>query len=168
MIVNPVAFRWRFKGLPKTLKAYVRNALDLETVRRLWSGDVDLGAVTKNISMRLVDRMANRLSFVFAPAKPITQLTKQVHRDFQALASRGTPLSIIYTEGDEGQEMFRINFGDAGEKLSAYPNVQLHLFPDADHNLTPLPAREKMIALAKQQALSLGNRSERHIASAVA
>ncbi|WP_018858138.1 alpha/beta fold hydrolase [Rhizobium sp. 42MFCr.1] len=168
VIVNPVAFRWRFKGLPKTLKAYLRNALDLETVRRLWTGDVDLGAVTKNISMRLVDRMANRLSFVFAPAKPITQLTKQVHRDFQALAGRGTPLSIIYTEGDEGQEMFRINFGDAGEKLSAYPNVQLHLFPDADHNLTPLPAREKMIALAKQQALSLGNRSERHIASAVA
>jgi len=157
LIVNPVAFRWRFKGLPKTLKAYLRNALDLETVRRLWAGDVDLGAVTKNISMRLVDRMAGSLSPVFAPAKPLTQLTRQVHRDFHALASRGTPLSIIYTEGDEGQEMFRVNFGDAGEKLSAYPNVQLHLFSAADHNLTPLPAREKMIELAKRQALSLGD-----------
>lgn len=158
MIVNPVAFRWRFKGLPKTLKAYMRNALDIETVRRLWAGEVDLTAATKNISMRLVDRMAGGLSPVFAPAKPLTQLTGHVHRDFQALANRGTPLSIIYTEGDEGQEMFRVNFGDAGEKLSAYPNVQLHLFPDADHNLTPLPAREKMIALTKLQALALANR----------
>ncbi|WP_208247552.1 alpha/beta hydrolase (plasmid) [Rhizobium sp. T1470] len=158
MIVNPVAFRWRFKGLPKTLKAYMRNALDIETVRRLWAGDLDLTAVTKNISMRLVDRMAGGLSPVFAPAMPITQLTGHVHRDFQALANRGTPLSIIYTEGDEGQEMFRVNFGDAGEKLSAYPNVQLHLFPDADHNLTPLPARERMIELTKLQALSLVNR----------
>ena len=158
MIVNPVAFRWRFKGLPKTLKAYMRNALDMETVRRLWAGDVDLGAVTKNISMRLVDRMAGSLSPVFAPAKPLTQLTSQVHRDFQTLADRGAALSIIYTEGDEGQEMFRVNFGDAGERLSAYPNVQLHLFPDADHNLTPLPAREKMIELAKLQALSLSER----------
>ena len=158
MIVNPVAFRWRFRGLPKTLKAYMKNVFDMETVRRLWSGEVDLGAVTKNISVRLVDRMATGLSPVFAPARPLTQLTAQVHRDFQSLANRGTLLSIIYTEGDDGQEMFRVNFGDAGEKLSAYPNVQLHLFPDADHNLTPLPAREKMIELAKLQALALDDR----------
>ncbi|WP_431324396.1 alpha/beta fold hydrolase [Rhizobium sp. YTU87027] len=157
LIVNPVAFRWRFKGLPKTLKAYLRNVLDLETVRRLWAGDVDLAAVTRNISMRLVDRMAGSLSPVFAPARPLTQLTRQVHGDFHLLASRGTQLSIIYTEGDEGQEMFRVNFGTAGEKLSAYPNVQLHLFPDADHNLTPQPARERLIELAKRQALALGD-----------
>ncbi|WP_245306740.1 MULTISPECIES: alpha/beta fold hydrolase [unclassified Rhizobium] len=155
LIVNPVAFRWRFKGLPKTLKAYFKNVLDLETVRRLWAGDVDIGAVTKNISMRLIDRMAGSLSPVFAPARPLTQLTRQVHDDFHALADRGTQLSIIYTEGDEGQEMFRVNFGTAGEKLSAYPNVELHLFPDADHNLTPRPARERLIELAKRQALSL-------------
>ncbi|CCM79157.1 conserved hypothetical protein [Rhizobium mesoamericanum STM3625] len=157
MIVNPVAFRWRFKGLPKTLKAYMRNVFDMETVRRLWNGEVDLGAVTKNISVRLVDRAATGLSPVFAPARPLTQLTAQVHRDFQSLANRGAVLSIIYTEGDDGQEMFRINFGDAGERLAAYPNVQLHLFPDADHNLTPLPARQKMIELAKLQALALGH-----------
>ncbi len=160
LIVNPVAFRWRFKGLPKTLKSYLKNALDPDTFRRLWGRDLDLGAVAKNISVRIVDRMAGRLSSVFAPAKPLTQLTRQVHEDFQVLASRGTQLSIIYTEGDEGQEMFRVNFGDAGERLSAYPNVQLHLFPDADHNLTPLPARERMIEVATLQALSL--KDERH------
>ncbi|MBW9114077.1 alpha/beta hydrolase [Rhizobium cauense] len=157
ILINPVAFRWRFRGLPKTLKAYMKNALDMDTVRRLWAGGVDLTAVTKNISVRLVDRMAGGLSLVFAPAKPIVQLTGHVHRDFQTLADRGTSLTIIYTEGDEGQEMFRTNFGDAGEKLSAYSNVQLHLLPDADHNLTPRPAREKVIELAKMQARSLGD-----------
>ncbi|WP_019280406.1 serine aminopeptidase domain-containing protein [Rhizobium grahamii] len=162
ILVNPVAFRWRFRGLPKTLKSYLKNALDPESLRRLWAGDLDLGAVTRNISMRLVDRMAGRLSSVFAPAKPLTQLTRQVHRDFQVLADRQMPLAIVYTEGDEGQEMFRVNFGDAGEKLSAYPNVRLHLFPDADHNLTPLPSRERLIELAKDEALALGASSHKN------
>ncbi|MBB3320261.1 MULTISPECIES: serine aminopeptidase domain-containing protein [unclassified Rhizobium] len=155
ILVNPVAFRWRFRGLPKTLKSYLKNALDRESLLRLWAGDLDLRAVTRNISVRLVDRMASRLSSVFAPAKPLTQLTRQVHRDFQVLADRSMPLAIVYTEGDEGQDMFRVNFGDAGERLSAYPNVALHLFPDADHNLTPMPARERLIELAKVEALAI-------------
>jgi hypothetical protein len=50
----------------------------------------------------------------------------------------------MYSEADVGLEHLYFHFGANGRKLQRYKNVRLIFMPATDHNLTPLPAREKL------------------------
>ncbi|CAH0339077.1 hypothetical protein RHI9324_00717 [Rhizobium sp. CECT 9324] len=153
--VNPDSFLWRFKGLPRTLSAYSAELLKHETIRRVLAGDVDVGAVTRNIAVRLIDRAAKSASRFVKAAVPITRLSGRVHSEFRTLEARQTRVVLVYAEGDEGLERFHAHFGPRAEKLAAYGNVAFHMIPDADHNLTPRPARERLFAIVEATARAL-------------
>lgn len=153
--VNPDSLLWRFKGLPRTLSAYSAELLKHETIRRVLAGDVDVGAVTRNIAVRLIDRAAKSASRFVKAAVPITRLSGRVHSEFRTLEARQTRVVLVYAEGDEGLERFHAHFGQHAEKLAAYGNVTFHMIPDADHNLTPQPARERLFAIVEATAREL-------------
>ena len=153
--VNPDSLLWRFKGLPRTLTAYSTELLKRETIRRVLAGDVDIAAVTRNIAVRLIDRAAKSASRFVKAAVPITRLSGRVHSEFLELQARSTRVVLVYAEGDEGLERFHAHFGTRAEKLAAYGNVAFHMIPDADHNLTPLPARERLFAIVESTAREL-------------
>ncbi|WP_237369941.1 serine aminopeptidase domain-containing protein [Rhizobium sp. SL42] len=156
--VNPDSLLWRFKGLPRTLTAYSQTILKRETIRRVLAGEVDTLAALRNIAVRLIDRAARSASRFVKAAVPITRLSSRVHSEFLQLQARGTRVVLVYAEGDEGLERFHVHFGPRAEKLDAYGNVEFHMIADADHNLTPLPARERLFAIVESTARQLAAR----------
>ncbi|WP_159946002.1 alpha/beta fold hydrolase [Rhizobium sp. 18065] len=153
--VNPDSLLWRFKGLPRTLTAYSQTLLKPETMKRVLAGEVDTLAALRNISVRLIDRAARSASRFVKAAVPITRLSSRVHSEFLQLEARGTQVVLVYAEGDEGLERFHVHFGARAEKLAAYGNVEFQMIADADHNLTPLPARERLFEIVEATARHL-------------
>mgnify|MGYP003859752037 CR=1 FL=1 len=157
VVVNPYGFHWRFIGLPGTLKEYWARARSPDLGARLRSGRVHVTAAVLNIAVRLLDRSAGFLGR-FVPGVPgIVQRKAVVHRQFRKLAGYGTRLTIVYSEGDEAMASFLVLFGKASEGLTAFPNARLHLIPNADHNLTPRPAREKLFRIVENEAMALAD-----------
>ena len=67
------------------------------------------------------------------------------HRRFKVLAGRKVALALIYADGDVGMAEFKTYFGEAGERLAAYPSATLTTIPDADHNFTHLGAGRRLL-----------------------
>ena len=154
-VVNPPSFRWRFKGLPRTLSAYGDRLKNPDRVKSFVVGRLDARAVVQNIVVRLVDRTAAVAAKAFPPAMQLAHRSGGILDDFRTLARRGASVTVLYAEGDEGEADFRIHFGGNDEKLAEFPTVVLHRIPDADHNVTPRQARDRMFELIERQALSL-------------
>jgi len=157
VVVNPYGFHWRFIGLPGTLKEYWARARSPDLSARLRSGRVHVTAAILNIAVRLLDRTASLVGR-FVPRVPgIVQRNKIVHSQFRKLFGFGTRVTIVYSEGDEAMASFLVHFGKNSEGLAAFPNARLHLIPNADHNLTPRPAREKLFRIIEEEALALAD-----------
>lgn len=155
VVVNPPDFRWRFRGLPRTLNAYSEKLRKRDLVKALRAGEIDARAALQNIGVRLIDRVAGAMAKVLPSAPRLARRSDLVMRDFETLARRKTEVTILYSEGDEGEGSFRIHFSLDGKKLAAFPNIRLLRIPNADHNVTPRPAREMMFEVIEQQALDL-------------
>lgn len=155
VVVNPPSFRWRFVGLPRRLSAYGQRLKSAGIVSSLLAGDIHVSAALRNIAVRLLDRAAAILGKAVPPAIRIAHGTPGIHADFRRLAGRGTKVAVVYSQGDEGEDDFRIHFGPDGAGLAGFANVSLHALADADHNVTPRAARDRMFELVEQQALAL-------------
>lgn len=153
--INPYAFHWRFIGLPHPLKEYWTKFTEPGLVARIRDGRIDLKAAAVNILVRLIDRAAQYCGGIFPGLPKITRRNRKVHQAFRKLADMGTRLTIVYSEGDEAMDTFLINFGSNAEGLATFPNTRLHFIPNADHNLTPSPAREKLFGIVEEEALAL-------------
>ncbi|MHA7774540.1 alpha/beta fold hydrolase [Roseibium sp. M-1] len=159
VVVNPYGFHWRFIGLPGTLQQYWAKAKGPGLFKRLRAGRVHVTAAAVNIAVRVLDRIANAFGR-FVPQLPgIVQRNRKVFGDFRKLEGYGTRLAIVYSEGDEAMASFLIHFGGQAEGLAAYQNARLHLIPNADHNLTPRPAREKLFRIVEAEAKALATRA---------
>ena len=155
VVVNPPSFRWRFVGLPRRLSAYGQRLKSAGLFPSLLSGDIHVRAALQNIAVRLLDRTAHIAGRLLPPAVQAAHGTRGILADFRLLAARGTQVAIVYSEGDEGEEDFRIHFGPGGAGLAGLRNASLHALADADHNVTPRAARQTMFDLVERQALAL-------------
>lgn len=153
--INPNDFRWRYRGLPRPLRIYAGKFKARGFGKAVLAGDIDLRSALHNIVVRLVDRTATLVARVFPAAERVTRRSRRVMRDFRILANRNTRVTLIYSEGDAGEGNFRIHFGRDGERLAAFPNLRVQRISNADHSLTPRPAREAMFAAIERQALEL-------------
>jgi len=114
-------------------------------LRRLLTGRLRIGPAGRY----LLFRWRKTLSVSLAPA--LGRLTKhgrlhhECHRRLKVLAGRNVELALIYADGDIGLTEFRTYFGEAGERLAAYPNATLTMIPDADHNFTHLGAGRRLL-----------------------
>jgi hypothetical protein len=117
--------------------------------------EVDVVAVLRNVTVRLIDRFARFASRFSNAIMPLTRLSVRVHGDFRKLEAQGTRAVLVYAEGDAGLEEFHIHFGAKAEKLAAYRNAEVHIIAEADHNLTPVPARERLFDIVEATALQL-------------
>jgi alpha-beta hydrolase superfamily lysophospholipase len=160
--VNPFTLRWdpdesvddALRYNPRSLGDYRRRAFDPGNLRRLFSGKIDLPNAAANIALQLGRRIAVAAPGTLGRFSRFARLRAGTHADFRALAVRGTPVQLIYSEGDVGLERYRLYFGSRG--TPAYGNVAFETIPDADHNLSPAHAqtryREMLVAAALQAA----------------
>ncbi|GLR50871.1 alpha/beta hydrolase [Shinella yambaruensis] len=160
--VNPYAFRWLkppseaiVSSAPRALGDYSQKALQLDTFRRLVSGDIDLRAAARNIGQRIAQRLSKRLAPVLGPLLATERLERAVHGDFRALSQRPGRTCLVYSVDDPGLDNFHVHFGRQAEGLAAYPNIELHILPDTDHNVTPRASRERLFHIVEQAAISL-------------
>jgi hypothetical protein len=160
--VNPYIFRWLgapteevARSAPRPLTDYSQKAFRAETFRRLAKGDVDIRAAIRHIGTRLAQRASNLLAPVLGPLMPIERLNRAVHADFRSLSARSGGTRIVYSAGDVGLDNLHVHFGKDAEKLSRYPNTELHILEETDHNITPHASRELLFGIVEQAALSV-------------
>jgi pimeloyl-ACP methyl ester carboxylesterase len=71
---------------------------------------------------------------------------RSVERWMRKLTERGTRVLIVNCEGDLSIGEIARHFGPGGERLKRMPGVTTALIADADHTLTPAPARAELTA----------------------
>jgi O-antigen/teichoic acid export membrane protein/dienelactone hydrolase len=150
--VNPFVFYWNplekvpedISIVPRSLEDYGNRFARIETLKRLFSGDVNVKAALRN----MIVAMSRRLSFRIAPLlmhlPGRNTVAREVRRSFQHYQQGKVPVTVMYSERDVGLEHLYFHFGANGRKLSRYDNVELIMMPETDHNLTPLRARHRL------------------------
>lgn len=163
--VNPYIFRWLgtppeevARSAPRPLTDYSQKAFRTESFRRLARGDIDIRAAVRHIGARLAQRLSNLLAPVLGPLMPIERLNRAVHADFRSLSTRWGGTRIVYSAGDVGLDNLHVHFGKNARKLSRYPNTELHILKDTDHNITPRASRDILFDIVEQTALNVASK----------
>jgi alpha-beta hydrolase superfamily lysophospholipase len=156
--VNPDAFRWQ-KGRsvdeslhkkPRSFGEYRQRFLQGSTFARLFKGDVDVVSAFTNICRASWKRIAIRTARLF---RKRSDEGRRIYGAFENLKTSNTAVDLLYSENDDGLAHFGYYFDMNGRGLAAYPNVSFRIIPDADHNLSPAPARKIYLDAVKAMAL---------------
>lgn len=148
--INPFVYYWDPKtpvmnehvvSVPRSVDDYGQRLVNIETLKRLLRGEVDIKAAFQNIFIAVGRRMSHRFAPLIELLPQKGQVAREVKHAFAAFGKRNVPLTLIYSEADVGLDHMYFHFGPRGRKLSRYPNVRLVMLQDADHNLTPLESR---------------------------
>lgn len=160
--VNPYIFRWLgtptaevARSAPRPLSDYSQRALRIDTFYRLIRGDINVGAAVRHIRTRLAQRLSNLLAPLLGPWMPTERLNKAVHADFRSLSRRQAGTRLVYSAGDVGLDNLYAHFGKGAVKLTAFPNTELHIIEDTDHNITPKASRDVLYGIVERAALDV-------------
>ena len=129
----------------QTIASYGARVLSRAVLGRIWRGEVDVPRILRHIATRIGAGLGARLAPWLGPLTTQGRLARRLHRNLAALRDRGVRVTIVYAEGDIGLPNFEAYFGRGGRRLSAYPNMDLIMVPDADHNLTR-PGAQRVVA----------------------
>ncbi|SCB22635.1 alpha/beta fold hydrolase [Rhizobium hainanense] len=164
--VNPYSFHWdesrsvdeALRFAPRSLETYGRKLLQMETLKRLFGGQIDARSAICNVATGL-GRRAIRSARQLLGAFPIFSAAQgPVLGGFRTLARRGVDMSLIYSAHDIGLDHLHDQFGENGAGLKHFPDIRLTIIPEADHNLTPPYARKVYLREVREMGLRLGNR----------
>jgi len=164
--VNPYSFHWdesrsvdeALRFAPRSLETYGRKLLQMETLKRLFGGQIDAKSAICNMATGLV-RRAIRSARQLLGAFPIFAAAQgPVLNGFRTLAKRGVDMSLIYSAHDIGLDHLHDQFGENGAGLKHFPDIRLTIIPEADHNLTPPYARKVYLREVREMGLRLGSR----------
>jgi O-antigen/teichoic acid export membrane protein len=164
--VNPFVFYWNpaervpedISIVPRSLNDYGNRFARLETVKRLFAGEVNVRAAVRNMTVAMWRRLSFRIAplLMYMPGRHV--IAREVKRSFAAYEQDSIPVTLMYSDADVGLEHLYFHFGAGGRKLTRYRNVRLIFMPETDHNLTPLPARKRLFdeifRLAKRPELA--------------
>ncbi|NBN79403.1 alpha/beta fold hydrolase [Microvirga tunisiensis] len=132
--------------------AYARKLFDRERLLRLIKGEVPVAALLGF----LVSRAWTKLERATAPyALGLTlssRLRRQVQSELAGLARRGLRLDLIYSEGDPGLAFLAPALGPDGRDAARYPGLSVTFLDGTDHNLTPIRARQTVLAHLRKAA----------------
>ncbi|RAX41811.1 alpha/beta fold hydrolase [Rhizobium tropici] len=164
--VNPYSFHWdesrsvdeALRFAPRSLETYGRKLLQMETLKRLFSGQIDAKSAILNMATG-IGRRAARAGRRLLGAFPIFAAAQgPVLGGFRTLAKRGVDMSLIYSAHDIGLDHLHDQFGENGAGLKHFPDIRLTIIPEADHNLTPPYARKVYLREVREMGMRLANR----------
>ncbi|ASP35831.1 alpha/beta fold hydrolase [Labrenzia sp. VG12] len=131
----------------QTLESYGRKAFDRQTVRRVLSGDIKLSSALRKVATAFHRKSDEAFAPVLRRFSTHHRLSSVLHRRLANLKNRGVPVCLLYSENDRGLSELDTWFGTNRKRLADYPNLSVRFLSDADHNVTPLPARQETQAL---------------------
>ncbi|MDB5555028.1 MAG: polysaccharide biosynthesis protein [Rhizobium sp.] len=159
--VNPFVLYWDperpvdsgLQFVPRSLDDYGQRFARVETLKRLFAGEIDIPAAGRNIAIAIARRLARKATPLVRQLPGNRHIHREVKDSFRTFQERQIPVSLIYSEGDVGLDDLHLHFGEQGSGLGSYGNVTLTMLPDTDHNLTPAISRrvvfDEILRLAK-------------------
>lgn len=69
---------------------------------------------------------------------------------FRALSKRGCKVVMVFSDTDAGVLEFTRHTGPGGERLHGLDGIRVEIIANADHNMTPRPAREALLQILKE------------------
>lgn len=129
----------------QTLSTYRRKMVDRQMLRKALSGELSLARAAGRLFRALHSAADKKLAPLMRGASRHHRLGMIVQRRFQTLRERGTPIQFLYSRDDSSLLELEAWFGADCGKLSRYGNVELAFVENADHNMTPLPARAELL-----------------------
>ncbi len=162
ILINQVRFIWDsdedlhalYETGPRPLGEYKKRAANINTLKRLFTGDIDVFGVLRSLSAHAVAKVRHYLEAVLPIPTKSKAFRKECHGMFDSLNARGVPLHLICSVGDESLEQLEMYFGAGLRGLEKYPKVSLETIPDADHNITPDAAQDRLVELITKAASS--------------
>lgn len=150
LAVNPFTFYWNpaekvpedISIVPRSLNDYGNRFTRLETIKRLFAGEVNVRAALRNLTVAAWRRLSFRMApvLMYLPGRHL--IAREVKHSFATYEKHNIPVTLMYSEADVGLEHLYFHFGANGGKLERYRNVRLIFMPETDHNLTPMSARK--------------------------
>jgi acetyl esterase/lipase len=153
ILVNQLRYIWhnggQFEAASEKVGHYrkqVRNPAKL--FLRWLRGDVDLDVALAKLSSASIALAHATLQ------GQARQRRRQIRETFGGLQKRGVRINLLISREREAHEVFRQFFGSEGGRLRRYGDLRLRFLDGADHALTPRAARETLLALIRETALS--------------
>lgn len=162
--VNPLRLAWHAhddldeaeKLLLQSARTYASKIANPGDWRRLLSGHIGprkLLSAAGLIAGKLTRRLEVPLSRVLGLEMPVSSETRQIRAKFAGISRRGARLELIYSPDDVGREELERHFGAGARLLQGMPGIDVALLPESDHELTPRPAREQVLAHIRRAVL---------------
>jgi hypothetical protein len=90
---------------------------------------------------------------------------RQIRETFGGLQARGARIQLLISRDREAHDVFRQFFGEEGKRLKRYGDLRLTFLEGADHALTPKAARDALLAMVRETALSSPEMSAQAVAT---
>lgn len=129
---------------PRSVGEYKRRLTDPKTFKRLIDGEISIRGVLRGLSIHLASRLSHALAPVFPNMSKYGRFRADCHRIFRELDRRQVAMAFLCSDRDESLEQLALYFGKDRLGLRKFQHVRVDILPDADHNITPLPAQRRM------------------------
>jgi alpha-beta hydrolase superfamily lysophospholipase len=145
-MVNPQTFSWK-EGTPidaisvadvvRAPGAYRKVALSVAHWKKLLTGKVDVARMVKICSRRIVLSLESTLRGVVRLMG--VRLPSDLGWQLEQIAARGIQITIVFSGGDPGIELLRMQGGSALKRLGE--RCQVHIIDGADHTFSGSSSR---------------------------
>jgi pimeloyl-ACP methyl ester carboxylesterase len=161
VMINPLRMIWdpqedvevAIRIGPRSMADYRQRVMSGKVLKRLMDGDIDVGGAVKGVGVQLVRRVAQRLAPLAGTMSRIERLRKQCRTMMDAIDRRGTVMRFVCSERDSSLEQMAFYFGSDQRGLRRFSRASLITVPNADHNITPQPAHDRVVEVIRETAL---------------
>lgn len=121
---------------------YARKLFSRAGLGKILSGDAPVLTLGRFLFIRALRKIERDAAPHLFGLSTFARIYRQVHSELKDLSDRGVPVDLVFSEGDPGIPHMEHILGAGGQRAAAYPNLELAFMADADHNLTPVEARD--------------------------
>ncbi|HVU03823.1 MAG TPA: alpha/beta fold hydrolase [Polyangiaceae bacterium] len=155
LMMNLLTFWWtegdslevRQRQTFKSTRFYAKAAFELETVRRLLRGEVNVVPVLGELAHR---------GLAAAAAVLRSALDRDpVLRSFRALDARKTDVYLLFSDKDAGVDLIEKHLGIGASRMKRRKHFSMRLISGADHTFLDPTAQERVKALLVQHLVKL-------------
>ena len=145
-------FEKEFGRPVRALEAYKRRLSDGKSLRKILTGQVPVRKIVAKLTEGVYREADRALAPLLGRLTWHGQLGHILNTRLATLRDRGTAMELIYSNEDAGPRDLEMWFGDAFDGLAQYPNIKLSFISHADHNLTPIDARDAVLEKLREIA----------------
>jgi len=161
VMINPLRMIWdpeedveiAIRIGPRSMADYRQRAMSGKVLKRLMGGEIDVGGAVKGVGIQVARRVAQRFAPLAGTMSKTVRLRQQCRAMMEAMDRRGTLLRFVCSERDSSLEQMAFYFGSDHRGLRKFAGAELVTLPDADHNITPQQAHDRVVEVIRDAAL---------------